>query len=455
MIIPLNEAIAISELGAFGFSASSDDRVIRRIVTSSREASPDSLFIALDGVTSCGDDYLDEARARGALTLSQKRLDADIRVKSTEEAFLSIAALYKSKLRSLMHTVAITGSVGKTTAKNILSKMLSSLLCTHATEGNYNNYIGCSHTVLTAPINTEALILEIGMNHAGEISRISRAMRPTLSVITGIGKAHIGNLGSAEATVRAKLEILDGMDEGYLILPYGEERLSGARRKYTFSISSSRADCYIEPIEITENGSVFNLHTSNFSADGISVSLVGEHILNAVAIGASVIELLGFGKDAVLTALREVSTAEVRGVLRKIGGYTVLDDTYSASPEAMLAMLKRASMISGTKSAVLGDMLELGDEAPSLHELVGAEAARLGFSRLFAFGKFAEHYANGALKGGMSHESVFVNEDTSAPEATARQILSSCRKGELLLVKASHNIKADRIIDGLDQLITE
>lgn len=451
MIIPLNEAMTLSELSTLGCCVPSEDRVIKRIVTNSKEASPDSLFIALDGTSSCGDDYLDEARALGALTLSQKRMDADIKVNSTEEALLGIASLYKRRLGGLRSTVAITGSVGKTTTKNILSKMLSPLLRTHATEGNYNNYIGCTHTVLTAPKNTEALILEIGMNHAGEISRISKAVNPTLSVITGIGKAHIGNLGTPEAIARAKLEILDGMEDGTVIVPYGEELLRGLKRRYTFSISSPHADCYVEPTQITENGSVFNLHTRHFSADGISISLVGEHILNAIAIGASVLLLLGFNKEETLTALRRVSSAETRGTFRDVGCFNVLDDTYSASPEAMLAMLKRASMISGAKSAVLGDMLELGEEAPSLHELVGAEAARLGFSRLFAFGQLADHYAKGAIDGGMKRESVFVNKDLSAPELTARKIISNCRRGELILVKASHNIKADRIIDLLDQ----
>ena len=449
MIISLEEHLKLSELSKIFDYQPLHDSEIRKIVTSSKEALQGSLFLALPGKNANGDQFLGEAKMRGAITVSATRDDSDILVDDISRALLKIADLYKDKLKLLRHTIAITGSVGKTTAKNILKKMLDPLYETHATKENYNNYIGCSHTVLTAPKHTEALIIEIGMNHAGEISQISKAITPSLSIITNIGTAHIGNLGSKKAIANAKLEILDGMEKELLIAPYGENLIKKAKNVYTFSTASDKADCFIEPINITKKGSRFNIHTKRFLLENQYTSLVGEHVLNAIAIGVSVLDILELDKDVIFNSLKKINEADLRGRFRSAGDFLVFDDTYSASADALEAVLKRISMEDGIKSAVLGDMLELGEKTKMLHERVGSLVRQNGFSRLFAFGKYAKHYANGAMTSGMDKNSIFINTDIERPDITARDIIANCKAGELLLVKASHNIRADRIIDQL------
>jgi len=449
MVMTLSERILLSELSCIAINEVTSSLPIFKIVTSSTEAEPYSLFIALDGRKASGNYYLDEAKSKGAFTLSSKRHDADVYVSDTEAALLEIARLYKSKLKELKHTVAITGSVGKTTAKNVLVKMLSPLYRTHGTEGNYNNFLGVAYTVLTAPSDTEALVIEAGMNHKGELEAISRAIEPTVSVITNIGTAHIGNFGSREAIAEAKAEILIGMKKKLVIIPHGEKLLLKLGCKYTYSTESREADCYIERAEITGQGSRFNARAKRFSVSNARTSLIGEHLLSAIAIALSVLDLIDADAGSIPLLLKNAEYAEQRGSFREAAGYLIFDDTYSASPDATLAVLKRLSMEKSVKSAVLGDMLELGDHTAALHELVGAAVAKYGFKRLFAFGNFAKHYAEGALKGGMSEGSIFINSDPSAPELTASDIMTSCDKGELILVKASHNIEAGRIIECL------
>jgi UDP-N-acetylmuramoyl-tripeptide--D-alanyl-D-alanine ligase len=289
------------------------------------------------------------------------------------------------------------------------------------------------------------------MNHTGEIDVISRAVEPTVSVITNIGTAHIGNLGSREKIARAKSEIVNGMVDKLSVIPYNEPLLSKLESKYTYSITHGKADCYIEPISINCEGSRFNAHTSRLSIYGLKTALVGEHVLNALAIGISIMDILGISDEIIKKAIEHADKAVTRGRFRMIGGFLVFDDTYSASADATIAVLKRLALEQGTKNAVLGDMLELGEHTKELHELVGSEVAKRGFTRLFAFGNFADYYANGAVNGGMSPSCIYINKRQDAPEITAADIIKSCRKGELLLVKASHAVNAEQIIEHLNK----
>ena len=450
MIIKLDLPLSSEELASLFDQKPIIDRKIEYIVTSSKEARYNSLFIALSGKSTDGDVYIDEAKANGALTLSAKRADADIYIDSAERALLKIANHYKSKLTSLKYTVAITGSVGKTTTKNILERMLSSKYKTHATFGNYNNFLGCAHTILTAPKNTEILIIEAGMNHKGELADISKAIAPDISIITNIGNAHVGNFSSKEEIAKAKMEILTGMRYGKTIIPYGEPLLSEINGAITYSITDSNADCYLKPLDIGADGSSFDLHTPHSSLYGLKITLAGEHILNSIAACAAVLDSIMPGTEEIKQGINNTDGAETRGRFIMINGLTIFDDSYSSSPEAVKAVLKRLSLISGIKSAVLGDMLELGESSEALHEEIGRELFKYGFSRLFAFGKYADSICRGAINAGMKKENVFLNYDLNHPEFTANQIIKNCTEGELILVKASHEVKAERIIKSIE-----
>ncbi len=440
--ITLNEAAR-----ALGLSAK-QQKTINSIVTDSREAGYADLFVALRGKSSDGEVYVAEAKENGAFILSSSDQTADLYVNDTYEALLKIASMYKKRL-NIKKTIAITGSVGKTTTKNILSSLLSNSCKLHATKDNYNNILGVAHTLLSTPKNSDVLIIEAGMNHRGELAQISRAISPDLAIITNIGYAHVGNLGNREAIAEAKREILLGMNNPYAVIPYAEPLLTCIQNKYTFSTNGLGADCVITPRELHSDHTLYDLHTRHFSSVRLRTNHTGEHILTALAASVSAMECIGFSEKEILRMLPFADNSETRGKLIELQGYYIFDDTYSSSPEAVIADMKMLALRKGDRSCMLGDMLELGERSKELHEMIGREAVKYGFRRIYAFGKNAHQIANGARLGGMRDEMIFINTDLDAPHVTANQIKSTCNAGETILFKASHAIRAERIIDHL------
>ncbi len=420
------------------------DAPISAFVTSSKEALPSDLFIALDGENRSGAEFISEAKSRGAYTLSSDS-SADICVSDVKTAVLEIARLYKEKLPCLRHTVAICGSVGKTTTKNMLTDLSGNFFKAHATFGNYNNYLGVFHTVLTAKKDTELLICEVGMNHRGEISPISRAISPSVAAITNIGTAHIGNLGSRREIANAKLEICDGMEGGTLIIPCDEPLLTEGRNATTFSVEGDTADYSILR---NENGS-FDIITGSFSLKGVNLWECERHILSSLIISVAVLDTLGASGDDILRAISENHKSYTRGKYIKVGPYEIFDDAYSSSLEAAINDMRMLDARHRKKCCVLGDMLELGDKSRELHEKIGEAAVRYNFNKIFAFGKYAEYIRVGALLAGLSEDKIFVNTDLGKPEITAGQILNFCESCELIMVKASNAVHAERIYDFL------
>ena len=265
MKIALSKALRFRDISKLFGKDFARDGIISFITTNSKEVEKDSLFFALDGHKTSGDNFISEAKEKGAFVVSKNSPYADLIVDDIEYALLTIAGYYKSLLKDLKHTIAITGSVGKTTTKNLLSAMLNTCYKTHSTFENYNNYLGVAHTVLSAPKKTEVLIIEAGMNHKNELSKISKAITPSISIITNVGSAHIGNFNSRGEIAEAKLEICEGMSDGITIVPFEEKLLSNAKSKITYSLIDNRANSYLTPLEVTVSGSTYNLKTDNFN----------------------------------------------------------------------------------------------------------------------------------------------------------------------------------------------
>ena len=421
---------------------------INAITTDSREVISGDLFVALRGDLFNGEDFIGEARERGAYILSESGMAVDFKVEDTYRALLSIASYYKSKLTNLKKTIAITGSVGKTTTKNILAGMLSNFYKVHKTYENYNNFLGLAHTILTTPGDSEILIAELGMNHPGEISLLSLTLKPDISVITNVGTAHIGILGNREAIAKAKLEIADGMTEKIIIIPKDEPLLMSASGKYTFSLTSLEADCHINLKEESAEYSTFDVHTQSFDITSCKISTPGRHILSAVSACIGVLDLLGARKDEVLIALGSFDNSCVRGRFLNVCGFTFYDDSYSSSPEAVISNLKLLSLYKPKRLAcVLGDMLELGERSEALHREIGRCVFEYGFDKLFTFGANSRFTAEGAMSAGMRKDKIFVNSDINNPELTAIQIARNCFEDEIILCKASHSVRIDRIYE--------
>lgn len=444
MRITIDIPLPLSEIAtaASGITLVKSDKVISCVSTDSRKTEKNDLFIALKGKNQDGHDYIELAKEKGAITLGNSK-SADIIVNDSEEAFLRIASYYKSKLSKLKHTVAITGSVGKTTVKEFLRAIISSSHITHANFDNYNNVLGLAHTLLSAPRDTEVLIAELGMNHEGEISLLSKALKPDVAIITNVGTAHIGNLGSREMISKAKLEINDGMTDGITIVPHEEPLLSGAQGRFTVSLSTPLANAFMIPLFEGVDRTSFDFYTKKLIITAANVNISGRHNINDLAFALSAASVMDLDRKSI--SLDSVTPSLLRRKWLKIGTNLILDDTYSASPEAVVATLTEATKKKGERFAVLGDMLELGASCESEHYKIGKAAVELGYSRLFLFGVYSVFTARGAIDAGMKKENVHVNTDTTSPEITADQIRSHA-KGAVIVVKGSHVLHTERII---------
>ncbi|MBR5241791.1 MAG: UDP-N-acetylmuramoyl-tripeptide--D-alanyl-D-alanine ligase [Clostridia bacterium] len=409
---------------------------VKRIVTDSREALAGDLFVALRGERFNGNDYISEAGARGAFTLSDENKNADIFVTSALMALGDIAALYKSRLKNLVTTVGITGSIGKTTTKSFLASVLSRHMRVHATRGNENNLLGVPLTVLSAPSDTELLIIEAGMNHAGELSEISRMITPDLAVITNIGTAHIGNFGTRQAIAKAKLELLEHAAVGAsLFVPYGEPLLSAAsaitvaegyEKRADFSIVRERASAHL-------SGDFYKRDERLF---GFSTSITAEQLLPILGLAFAVCHNLGMQPSEISTATAYLSDTDTRLRSFKVGELTVIDDAYNSSLEALKGALLHLSGIDARpRCALLGDILELGDMAEAIHYEAGRLAAE-SLDMLYVCGEYKNAVIRGARESGLAAKNIRVLESTD-PDEIASVIKAELVRG-VLLIKGSH-----------------
>ena len=222
------------------------NEIITHICTDSREVISKDLFIPLNGPQYNGEDFVDNVIAKNGYALSLYNPRATILVNNSLNSLMNLARFYNEILPYILYRVGITGSVGKTTSKEFLKKIMSVKYKVHANEENLNNEIGLPLTLLSAPKDTEIIIAEMGMNHTGEISRLSKCLSPNIGIITNIGTSHIGNLGSRKAISKAKLEMLDGMKSKTLLLPSNEPLLSEIEGAYYFSTKNSFSDFHLE-----------------------------------------------------------------------------------------------------------------------------------------------------------------------------------------------------------------
>ena len=411
------------------------------ISTDSRECFKNDIFFALNGNNFCGNDFLREAKARGAFTVSDRE-DTTLQVNSARTALLKLATAYKEKISPKI-TVAITGSTGKTTVKEFLAEMLKTKFKTHKSFENYNNDLGLTHTLLSSPHDAEAFVCELGMNKEKEIEILSNALHPTVSVITNVGTAHIGELGSRESIARAKLEIERGMNGGKVIIFDNEPLLRDAKNPYFVSEENENADLIFRVLSKVSSGSTVYIKTKTDEMIAFS-HLTSEHHLRDIALCVATCDVLGFSKFEICDAIKSISEKLLRQREICVGKYRFYDDSYNSSAEAVIANLKMLSERSDNNSALLGDMLELGEEGEKLHYEIGLATAKYNFKKIYSFGNYSKFIAAGAQDGGIKEENIFINQNLTKPELTAKAIIESYN-GETILAKASHSIKIDRI----------
>ena len=451
MRIELGIPMSLNEIShaTGGILQNSKIQLITAISTDSRDIETGDLFIALNGNNFNGTDFVCEAQKKGAFILSYNCKHSDILHPDGGNALLSLANYYTKKLPYILYKIGITGSVGKTTTKEFLKILLKDKYITHASEGNFNNHIGLPMSVLSAKKETQILIAEMGMNHKGEISRLSKCLNPDLGIITNIGTAHIGNLGNRKNIVDAKLEIEDGMNDGNIIIPDDEPLLYNVKNSVTFSLTNPEADCYLRSDKI---GLITIFNRGKLYAKG-HFAPPGEHHKKCLAAATCLAIKIGLSGEEFSANLPLISNENTRQNLFYREKYCFYADFYNSSRESVLALIEIAKNYKHgkSKSLLLGDILELGDLKDRIHFEIGNNISSDVFNNLFLFGDSVYEVRRGAIESGFPADRIFVTSDISDPNACAEMIRSHCAPEEIIFMKASRAIRLERILDAFKE----
>lgn len=422
------------------------------ICTDTRTIVPGSVFLALKGERFDGHDYAAQAAKAGAVAIICEHPVNGVKgipvlqVKSTYGALLQIAKAYRN--RFAVPVIAVTGSVGKTTTKEMIVAALSKKLSTMKTEGNLNNEVGLPKTLLRLNHTVEAAVVEMGMDHAGQIHNMSVAAEPTISVITNIGLCHIQNFDSQEGILKAKLEIVDGMDENAPVVLNGDDpflskaAVSLKNPALLYGIESETCDVRATNICEHENGISFEIQiASTEHRIPVTLPVYGiHHVYDALA-AFSVGCLLQVPAELIAEGLSEYVPEGMRQHRVSASGITVVEDCYNASPAAVQASLSALKAMRGErKIAVLGDMLELGNHSEQGHRECGKAVAANEIPLLVAFGKDSAFTAEEAKKAGV--ETYWFAEKADA----AAKLLELLKVGDTVLFKASHSIRMEDVL---------
>ncbi len=425
----------------------------------SRTAETGDVFIALRGENFDGHRFIASAANKGCVMAVVEYVPDGctlpcIVVDNTKDALGYIARDYKRLFSTV--TVAVTGSVGKTTTKQFIYSVLNTKYKTNVTKGNFNNEIGLPLTLFGLSCEHEAQILEMGMNHKGEIAYLSRLAEPNIAVITNIGSSHLENLGSREGIRDAKMEIVEGMSRGGALILNADEPLladvsaDGICKIYV-GIENENAAYRAQNIRTEADHTLFDIRLPNREVlSDIRINVIGKH--NAYnALAASVCGLLlGIPEEKIRAGLLAFVPADMRGIITEKDGITVIEDCYNASPESMRAGLDMLCHIAKNKNlrpvAVLGDMRELGEASADAHTGVGKSAAEYRIAKLITFGKDAEKIADGAAANGMSPDDITVIRNTDDIEAAVNILKTVLQTGDAVLFKASRAVAVERLI---------
>lgn len=414
----------------------------------SRSVKPGQLFVALEGVRD-GHDFIPAALAAGAAAVLCSHTGGDfpaIVVKDTRKALGDIAREERKRLN--VKVVGVTGSVGKSTTKEMIVGILSQKYRTGKTPVNHNNDIGMPMAILALPEDTEVAVLEMGMNHFGEMAYLTSIAAPDIAVITNIGTMHIEHLGSREGILHAKLEILQGLRPGGHLIYNGDEPLlwnlrgSGSTAPYYFGLENPACDVKGSVRQEAEGCTELAV-TAGEESFQVCLPVEGRHFVSDALAAVAVARLLEVPVEGIRQGLAGFRSMEGRQEIYEAGGYTIIRDCYNAGPESMTASLTVLGKKNGRRIAVLGDMLELGVCTQAEHYRVGRIAAGK-CDLLLALGKNAGRVVNGAITGGMRPVDAMAFD--SAPELV-RVLRAKARPGDILLFKGSRGMKMEQVLD--------
>ena len=418
------------------------------VCTDTRKITQGCLFVAIKGENFDGHDFAKKAVESGAEAVVCERDcglgDRQILVESTRLALLDLAGYYRSLFK--IPVIGITGSVGKTTTKEMTHAVMSSKYNTLKNEGNLNNEIGVPLTLFRLDETHEAAVIEMGMSGFDEISRMTKAVRPDAAIISNIGVSHIEHLGSREGILRAKLEILHGMKpDAPVILNADDDMLITVRPDahpvIYYGIENEKS--IFKAFEITSKENETELTVGfNGGSGRVSLPFPGRHnVYNALAAAAAG-SLFGIEPMDAFEALKAYVPAGMRQRINKKFGMTFIEDCYNASPDSQAAALAvLGSMNAARKIAVIGDMLELGAVSESAHYDVGRKAAENGVDAVFTYGERAVQTAKGASDGEVKLVRSFLDK-----EELSKELIAFLEQDDAVLFKASRGMKLEEVI---------
>ena len=419
------------------FGANNDTRVLQ----------PGQLFIVLQGARD-GHDFIPSAMEKGAAAVLCSRKVGDYPAIYVDDPRTALGDIAREELKRIgCKVVAVTGSVGKSTTKEMIASVLASTYKVAKTPANHNNDIGMPMAILSMPLDTEAAVLEMGMNHFGEIAYLSNIGHPDVAVIINIGTAHIEYLGTQMGIRRAKMEITEGMSAQGMLLLNGDDVLlrnldQEPKQRVTYFGRSEGCDVRGFDVKQKEEVLSFRAEAGKLTIP-VEMDLEGEHYvadaLAAVAVGLK----LAVPSERIGESLRTFRNIAGRQEIYKAGGYTIINDCYNAGPESMAAALGVLGNRPGRHIAVLGDMLELGDCAQAEHYKVGRIAAEKA-DLVFAYGPFGKRVVDGTITGGMSLSRGRAYTDRDELVAALKH---SAKPGDVILFKGSHGMHLEKILE--------
>lgn len=425
---------------------------VRSVSIDSRDIGEKALFVPLKGERSDGHDYIQKAIASGAVcVISEREIISDkcavIKVSDTALALGNIAKYYRAKFD--IKTVAVTGSVGKTTTKDMIYSVLGEQYKTLKTEGNYNNEIGLPLTALRLGEEYEAAVFEMGMSAFGEIRYLADIARPGAAVITNIGMSHIENLGSQEGIFRAKTEVCEFLGEDNILIVNGDDKFLQKAKDFTgFKVVTYgiENECDYRAQDIEDLGLAgikfsFSVNGKEYRAH---IKVPGVHnVYNALAAAACGV-YYGVDPENIIKGIENFALTKMRMAIEKAGGVTVINDCYNSSPDSLRAALGVLGGVKARKVAVLGDILEMGSYAKQAHFDLGKDVYESGADVLLTAGENAKNIAAGAMEAGMAAESVISYNDT---ESLLDGVLNYIENGDTVLVKASRGMSFEKVTD--------
>ena len=415
---------------------------ITSVERDSREVKEGSLFLAIKGGRADGHDFIEKCYAQGAVCAICEKAPANavkpyILVPSTLDAVKEIGRAYREKFD--IPVVGVSGSVGKTSTKEMLCAVLSQRYRTHKTQGNLNNELGVPLTLLSMPEDTEAAVIEMGISGFGEMERLSRMAQPTVCVLTIIGSCHLENLGDRDGVLRAKTEMfLHARDNAVYVLNGDDDKLSavkevGGKAPIFFGLNPDNR-YHAENIRNNGEGGVSCTLCFDDTRLDVVIPAIGSYMVSNALAAVAVGRLLGLSDEELVRGVQAYKTVGSRANVIRTERIRIIDDCYNANPTSVSASIDTLVNLGGRTVAVLGDMKELGKEELALHEQTGRYAREKGVDLVLAVGPLAKALAKGAQ-----------GEWFGSIEELEEKLPALLRDGDTVLVKASHSMQFEKI----------